>query len=303
VIRCGRELVLAAGAMNTPRLLLLSGIGPADELRALGIDVVVDVPEVGRNLQNHPGVDLQYSTRHEDSLTSELGVVGRVKLTADWVLRKKGLGTTNFFETGAFLRTRDNVDFPNMQYEFLPITRQLKNGKLKPVPGFQFWFDLSRPESRGAVKLRSADPSISPSVVFRHYHERQDMKDMIDGVRLARTLIRQPAWDRYRGVELSPGDSVESDSDIREFLRQRTGTSYHPSGSCRMGVDDAAVVDSDGRVNAVQGLRIVDASIMPKVITGNLNAPVLMMAEKITDRIKGNGPLSPSGAAPYRSTH
>jgi choline dehydrogenase len=298
---CVREVIVCAGAINTPKLLMLSGVGHPDQLRTHGITVTAEASEVGRNLQNHPGVDLQYATDDEHSLTAELGKVGRVKLALDWGLRRKGLGTTNFFETGAFLRTRDDVAFPNMQFEFLPLTRQLKNGKLIPIPGFQLWMDLSRPESRGAVTLLSADPTAHPSVVFNHLEAPQDMQDMIDGVRLTRTLIHQQAWDRYRGVELAPGSGVVSDADIAAFLRQQTGTSYHASSTCRMGVDPDAVVDSDGRVNAVSRMRIVDASIMPKVITGNLNAPVMMMAEKLADRIRGKQPLAPSNASFYRN--
>jgi choline dehydrogenase len=301
-IICEREVVLCAGALNTPKLLMLSGVGAPDELRRHGIDVAADAPEVGRNLQNHPGVDIQYTTNFEDSLTAELGMIGRAKLGADWILRRKGLGTTNFFETGAFLRSRDDVAFPNLQYEFLPLTRELKNGKLVPIPGFQFWMDLSRPESRGAVMLRSADPADHPSIVFNHLEARQDMKDLVDGVRLARTtLVRQPAWEKFRGAELSPGPDVVSDADIEAFIRRSTGTSYHPAGTCRMGLDADAVVDSEGRVKFVRGIRIVDASIMPKVITGNLNAPVMMMAEKISDRIRGVTPLPASEAAYYRA--
>ena len=295
-ITCEREVILCAGAVNTPKLLMLSGIGPADELRRHGIGVVADIAAVGSNLQNHPGVDLQFSTRYEDSLTAELNLFGRAKLGANWVIRRKGLGTTNFFETGAFLRTRDDVDFPNMQYEFLPLTRKLVNGKLIPIPGFQVWMDLSRPESRGFVRLRSANPADAPSIVFNHMQSRQDMQDMIDGIRLTRTLVSQSAWDEYRREELTPGPDVTSDSEIEAFVRQATGTSYHASGTCRMGVDANAVVDSDGRLNGIRRLRVVDASIMPKVITGNLNAPVMMMAEKISDRILSKTPLPPSRA-------
>ena len=185
-----------------------------------------------------------------------------------------------------------------MQYEFLPLTRKLVNGKLIPIPGFQVWMDLSRPESRGFVRLRSANPADAPSIVFNHMQSRQDMQDMIDGIRLTRTLVSQSAWDEYRREELTPGPDVTSDSEIEAFVRRRRGTSYHPSGTCRMGVDANAVVDSDGRVNGIRRLRIVDASIMPKVITGNLNAPVMMMAEKISDRIRARHPCR----RPARST-
>ncbi|MDQ8708098.1 choline dehydrogenase [Streptomyces sp. LHD-70] len=301
-IHCEREVVLCAGALNTPKLLMLSGVGPAGELRRHGIAVRANVPGVGQNLQNHPGIDLQYGTRYEDSLTSELHMLGRAKLGADWVLRRKGLGTTNFFEAGAFLRTRDDVDFPNMQYEFLPLTRKLVNGKLVPIPGFQFWMDLSRPESRGTVTLRSPNPADAPVAVFNHYESRQDMQDMIDGIRLMRDrVVRQPAIAQFNPQQLNPGPDMDSDRDIEAFVRKSTASSYHPSGSCRMGSDPDAVVDSEGRANAVAGLRIADASIMPKVITGNLNAPVMMMAEKIADRVRGRQPLAPSDAVYHRA--
>jgi choline dehydrogenase len=299
-ITCEREVVVCAGAINSPKLLMLSGVGDPDELRKHGIAVSAESRQVGRNLQNHPGIDLQYATDNKDSLTAELSMVGRAKLAADWALRRRGLGTTNFFETGAFLRTREDVAFPNMQFEFLPLTRKLDNGKVIPIPGFQFWMDLSRPESRGAVTLRSADPAGHPSIVFNHLESRQDVQDMIDGVRLTRTLVRQQAWDRYRGVEISPGTEACSDADITAFLRRKTNTSYHSCGTCRMGVDPDAVVDGEARVNAVNRLRVVDASIMPRVITGNLNAPVMMMAEKLADRIRGEPPLPPSDAPFYR---
>lgn len=286
-IRSRREVIVSAGAVNTPRLLMLSGLGDPDELNPLGIEVVAEARQVGKNLQNHPGVDIQFSTAEEDSLTSEIGPVGRAKLGADWLARRQGLGTTNFFEAGAFLRTRDDVDFPNMQYEFLPLTRQLKGKKLVPVPGFQFWIDLSRPLSRGSVTLQSADPDAAPRTVFNTYIERTDLEDMIAVVKQARDIVSQPSLAKYCRAELNPGPDVRSDAEIEAWIRTATGTSYHPSGTCRMGTDDQAVVDSEGRVKAVSGLRVVDASIMPKVITGNLNAPVMMMAEKIADSIKG----------------
>jgi choline dehydrogenase len=299
--RCNREVIVSAGAVNTPRLLMLSGLGDPDELARHGIGVVAPAREIGRNLQNHPGVDIQLAADDEDSLTSEIGGWDRVKLGADWILRRRGLGTTNFFEAGAFLRSRDDVDFPNVQYEFLPLTRQLRKGKLVPVPGFQFWVDLSRPLSRGSVKLRSADPFAPPLTVFNTYAERQDLDDMIATVRQARDIVAQPSLAKYARAELNPGPSVQTDAEIEAWIRTATGTSYHPCGTCRMGVDDDAVVDSEGRVKAVSGLRVVDASIMPKVITGNLNAPVMMMAEKIADRIKGVETLAASDAEYYRS--
>ena len=295
-----REVVVCAGTFNSPKLLLLSGIGADDELRRHGIDVVADVAEVGRNLQNHPGVDVQWAADDEDSLTSELGPIGQVSLAANWALRRKGLGASNWFEAGAFLRTNDTVAFPNMQYEFLALTRKLVNGKLIPIPGFQVFMDLSRPLSRGAVTLRSADPAAPPSIVFNHLAQPQDLQDLIDGVRLVREIVGQSTWDPYRRAEIAPGPDATSDADLKAFVRQNLGTAYHGAGSLRMGADDEAVVDGQGRVRAIAGLRVVDASIMPKVVTANLNAPVIMMAEKIADRILGRSPLAPSATSFYR---
>lgn len=300
-VTCEREVILCAGAFNSPQLLMMSGVGDPEELRRHGIGLKAEARQVGRNLENHPGVNLQYATGYADSLVSELDLIGRAKLGAQWLLTKKGLGASNFFETGAFLRTRDDVAFPNMQFEFLPLTRYVRNGKLVAIPGFQFWMDLSRPESRGAVTLRSANPADAPSIVFNHLQSRQDLRDLVDGVRLARDLIRQPAWDKYRGQELSPGADAQSDADLERFVRANLGTSYHPSGTCRMGADDDAVVDGEGRVKAVRRMRVVDASIMPRVVSANLSAAIMMMAEKISDRILGKPALPPSTAASYKA--
>jgi choline dehydrogenase len=299
---CEREVILCAGAFNSPQILMLSGVGDADQLRQHGIELKADVPGVGRNLENHPGVNIQYATSYEDSLVSQLDTFGQFRLAAEWMLRKKGLGTSNFFETGAFLRTGPDIAFPNIQFEFLPLTRQLRNGKLVAIPGFQFWMDLSRPESRGAVTLRSADPSAPPRIVFNHLESPRDLQDLIDGVRMARDMIHQPVWDKYRGMELAPGPQVQSAADLEGFIRNTLGTSYHPSGTCRMGVDDGSVVDDEGRIKTIRGIRIVDASIMPRIVTANLSAAIMMIAEKISDRILNRPPLPRSNASYYRVT-
>lgn len=296
--RAGREVILCAGAFNSPKLLLLSGIGDAEELQAHGIPVRVHAPQIGKNLENHPGVNLQYATSRENSLVSELGPVGRVKMGLNWMLFKQGLGTTNFFESGAFLRSSEHFAYPNVQFEFLPLTRLLKNGRLVAIPGFQFWLDLSRPKSRGHVRLRSADPAAAPDIVFNHFADANDMRDMIDSIRLARKIIAQPAWDAVRGEELAPGAHAQSNRELEAFVRTNTGTSYHPSGTCRMGTDEDAVVDEFGRVRGVSRLRVADAAIMPRIVTGNLSACVLMMAEKISDHVRGRAAL-PVSPAPW----
>lgn len=301
VVNCGREVILCAGAFNSPKLLMLSGVGDPDDLRRHDIALKAEARQVGKNLENHPGVNLQYATKYEDSLVSQLNLFGQAKLGAQWMLTRKGLGASNFFETGAFLRTREDVTFPNMQFEFLPLTRYVKNGKLVASPGFQFWMDLSRPESRGSVTLRSANPKDAPSIVFNHLASGQDLKDLVDGIRLARTLVNQPAWDGFRGKELTPGLHAQSDGDLEHFVRANLASSYHPAGTCRMGSDDDAVVDSDGRVKAVRRIRIIDGSIMPRVVTANLSAAIMMMAEKLSDRIMGKAPLTPSAATYYKA--
>ena len=301
-IAARREVVLCAGAFGSPKVLMLSGLGAADELRRHGIPVIADVAEVGRNLQNHPGVDVQWAADHEDSLTSQVGPLGQARLAAEWGLLRRGLGATNFFEAGAFLRTNDEVAFPDMQYEFLALTRKLVNGKLIPVPGFQFWMDLSRPRSRGQVSLRSANPAAPPSIVFNHLTDRHDLTDLVAGIRLIREIVAQPAWTRYNRGELTPGADVTSDTELEAFVRSKLGTSYHPSGTVRMGADAEAPVDPEGRFRAVAGLRVIDASIMPKVVTANLNAPVMMMAEKIADRILGRPAPAAEHIEVYRRT-
>jgi choline dehydrogenase len=299
-ITARREVVLSAGAFGSPKLLMLSGLGPADQLRQHGISVVADVAEVGQNLQNHPGVDVQWAADDQDSLTAQLGTIGQARLAAEWGLRRRGLGATNFFEAGAFLRTNDRVRFPDMQYEFLGLTRKLVNGKLIPVPGFQFWMDLSRPRSRGQVTLRSASPAAAPSIVFNHLADRQDLLDLVAGVRLIRDLVAQPAWRRYNRGELTPGPDVTSDADLQAFVRAKLGTSYHPCSTVRMGSDDQAPVDPQGRFRAVPGLRVVDASILPRNVTANLNAPVMMTAEKLADQVLGRAALAADHVAVYR---
>jgi choline dehydrogenase len=293
-IGCRREVILCTGSMQSPKWLMLSGIGDPDQLAEHGVGLVAESREVGRNLQNHPGVDVQFSTANEDSLTAQLDPVGRVRLGAEWLLRRRGLGAGNYFEAGAFLRTRGDVDFPNVQFEFLPLARRLVGRRVVPTPGFQVWTDLSRPLSRGEVTLRSSDPADPPAVVFHTYEQEQDLEDVVDSVEMARDIAAQTALARFARAEFHPGPDVRTRAQLRKWVRRETGTSYHPAGSCRMGTDDAAVVDGEGRVRGVSALRVVDASIMPRVITGNLYAPVMMMAEKIADRIRGIEPLAPA---------
>lgn len=295
VVEAG-EVILAAGAFASPKLLMLSGVGDADHLADVGVPLAVPLPGVGRNLENHPGVNIQYRTSRADSVVRHLGPLGQVRLAVEWAFLRRGLGTTNFFEAGAFLRTRPDLAWPNVQFEFLPLLRYMRNGRLHAEPGFTFWMDLSRPASRGRVSLRSPNPAAPPRIVFDHLADREDRRDLVDGVKLARDLVAQPAWDGVRGEEVLPGPGVRTDREIDAWLTQAVGSSYHPGGTCRMGVDDGAVVDAEARVRGVEGLRVIDASIMPRTVTANLSAAIYMMAEKLSDTIRGRPPLPPDPA-------
>lgn len=287
---CRREVILAAGAFGSPQILMQSGIGDPDQLRPLGIPVIHAMRHVGAHLENHPGVNLQFVTEKKHSLVSQLGPLGKARLGLEWMLLRQGLGTTNFFEVGAFLPTRQDVDYANVQIEILPMLRKIENGKLIPSAGCNFWVGLARPASRGHVRLKSADPFQAPEIVFNHMAEYEDMRELAEGVDLAHRIVAQSPLASRIKAELSPGTHM-SRKQLEAWIAANIGTSYHPSGTCRMGHGDASVVDTAGRVHGTEGLRVVDASIMPKTVTGNICASVYMMAEKISDEIRGRRPL------------
>ena len=293
-----REVILCGGAIHSSHLLMLSGIGEAERLKKLGINLVVDLPGVGRHLRDHLSASVQYRETKNVSTAKNLNAVGRIMLGLNWLLFKRGLGATNFFEVGAFLRTRNDIHVPNVQVEFLPLLGEFMHGAVKLEDGFQYFFSLMRPTSVGSVELRSANPTDSPKFQFNYLTTEQDRRDAIDAVRQIRQIVTQPAWSEFRGAEVTPGTEVQTDEQILAFLRQTAGTNYHPCCSCRMGTDDQAVVDVDAKVRGIDNLRVVDASIMPEIVSGNLNAPVIMMAEKLSDTILGRPPLAPL-SAPY----
>lgn len=289
---CQREVILAAGAFGSPQIMMQSGIGNPDQLRPLGIEVKHALRDVGDHLENHPGLNLQFTTEWKHSMISEFGLLGKVKMGVEWLLMRKGLGTTNFFEVGGFLPTRQNVDYANVQVEFLPFLRKIVNGKLVGNAGFNVWVGLARPSSRGHVSLRSANPFDAPEIVFNHLAEPDDMQDMVEAIDLAHRIVAQSPLASKTTSETSPGTSM-SRKELKMWIPGAIGTSYHPSGTCRMGHGNASVVDTSGNVHGMTGLRIVDASIMPRTVTGNISATVYMMAEKISDVIRGKSPLQP----------
>ncbi|MBY6208630.1 MULTISPECIES: choline dehydrogenase [Halomonas] len=300
VIGVESEVVLCAGALHSPQILMLSGIGDRDDLAKHGIGSVVHLPGVGRGLKDHVAAPVQYRATLNVSIAKELTLLGKLKIGLLWKAFKKGLGATNFFEVGAFVRTNEKEVIPNVQFEFIPMLGEFQHGSVKLENGFQYFFSLMRPTSEGQVWLSSADYKDAPKFVFNYLATEKDRRDAIDAVRSIRHVIAQTAWDKLRGEEVMPGKEVETDDQILAFLKETAGTNYHPCCTCRMGSDENSVVDGEGRVHGVANLRVVDASIMPEIVSGNLNAPVIMMAEKIADAIKGEAALTKSEANYYK---
>lgn len=298
-LEVGEELILSAGALNSPQLLMLSGIGDADMLRRAGITVAAHLPGVGANLMDHAAASVRFTARGNASLARHLSPLGRVRVGAEWLLFKRGIGTTNYFETGAFLRTSDQEKIPNFQYEFIPLMGDFQDGSVSLADGFQYLFALMRPTSRGRVWIDSADPMAAPKFVFNYLSTGKDQRDAIGAVRMTRDMIARPAWDRYRGLEVAPGAELQTDDEILGYLRTVIGTQFHPCGSCRMGSDDLSVTNDVGRVHGVDNLRVADAALMPQIVSGNLNAPIIMMAEKLADSILGRTPLPRQKMAYY----
>jgi choline dehydrogenase len=300
--RASREVIVSGGAINSPQLLMLSGIGPADHLRQHGIDVIADLPGVGENLQDHIETYVQHACLQPITLYSATKPLNQLKIGIEWILFRRGLGASNQFEAGGFIRSRPGVEHPDLQYHFLPIAMNYDGTNPAKTHGFQAHVGPMRPTSRGHVKLRSADPRAHPSILFNYMTTAQDRQEFRDGIKLTREIFAQKAFDQYRGPELAPGPNVRTDAEIDAHLRKKAESAYHPSCTCRMGLptDRMAVVDAAGRVHGMEGLRVIDASIMPNVVSGNLNAPVIMMAEKLADTILDKPPLPPSDAPVYQ---
>ena len=293
-----REVILCGGAINSPHLLKLSGVGPAEELRKHGIDVVCDRPGVGENLQDHLEFYFQVACKKPVTLYSAMSPLAKAFIGARWILFKDGLGATNHFESCGFIRSRAGIRYPDIQYHFLPLAVTYDGQSMAKQHGFQAHVGPMRSKSRGWVRLNSSAPDAKPEIRFNYMSHPDDWAEMRACVRLTREIFAQSPFDAYRGAELQPGSHVTEDADIDAFIRDKVETAYHPSCSCKMGRadDPMAVVDPATRVIGVDGLRVVDASIMPSITTGNLNAPTLMIAEKAADQILGRPPLAPSNA-------
>jgi choline dehydrogenase len=301
VISAQREVVLAASSLNSPKLLMLSGIGPAAHLAQHSIDVVADRPGVGQNLQDHLELYIQMAASQPVSLFKYWNLFGKAWVGLQWLLAKRGPGASNQFESAAFIRSQAGVDYPDIQYHFLPIAVRYDGQAAAEGHGFQAHVGPMRSHSRGAVSLRSADPNADPVIRFNYMSDPQDWEDFRRCIRLTREIFAQPAFAPYVRHEIQPGASLQSDEALDGFIRDHAESAYHPCGTCRMGRadDPTAVVDPHARVIGVQGLRVADSSIFPRITNGNLNAPSIMVGEKVSDLLLGRDPLAPDNAQPW----
>jgi len=288
-----REVILCAGAINSPHLLHLSGVGPAHLLNRLGLPVKHDRPGIGANLSDHPDIVIQHRCKQSITLAEKARSPRKYLTGLQWFLTKSGAAATNHFEAGGFIRSRAGIEHPDLQFTFMPLAVIPGTVETRPEHAFQVHIDLLRPESLGRLEARSADPREPPSILFNYLQSPRDREDFRVSVELLREILGQKALDPYRGEELFPGPEVRSADQIDAWVRQAVETCYRPVGTCKMGIasDQFAVVDDELRVHGLSGLRVVDASIMPSIVSGNTNAPTIMIAERAADLIKGKTPL------------
>ena len=296
-----REVIIAASSINSPKLLQLSGIGAPETLKAAGIDVVHALPGVGENLQDHLEIYFQLKSKEPVTLYSKLNWFSKGMIGLEWMLFGTGLGATNHFESCGFIRSRAGIEYPDIQFHFLPAAMRYDGKAAFNNHGFQVHVGPMRSKSRGFVRIRSKDPRESPRILFNYLSHPDDLVEWRSCIRLTREIMAQPAMERYAGAEIQPGKVVETDDQIDAFIREHCESAYHPCGTCKMGSpqDPMAVVDAECRVIGIANLRVADSSIMPQVTNGNLNAPTLMIGEKASDHILGRDPLPPSNQEPW----
>ena len=300
----GAEIILCGGAINTPQLLQLSGVGRADALRALGIHVVADLPGVGENLQDHLEVYVQYASKLPVSMAPALKYRNRPMVGAKWLFLRSGPGASNHFEGGGFVRSNDDVAYPNLMYHFLPIAIRYDGSSPAGGHGYQVHVGPMYSDSRGSVRITSRDPAVHPALLFNYMSTPTDLREWAEAIRITRSILNQPAFAEFNGGELSPGPGVSTDAEILDWVRRDAETALHPSCTAKMGTGPDSVTDpASMRVHGLDGLRIVDASVMPYVTNGNIYAPVMMTAEKSADLILGNTPLPPEPVPFYRHGH
>jgi choline dehydrogenase len=298
-IYADREVLLCAGAVQSPQILMHSGIGPSDSLRRVGVQPFIDAPDVGRNMQDHLDVIINVECTQPVTAHSARKGIKQLFVGMDYVFRKQGAGRQNFLEAGAFIKSRSELDRPDLQTHFV-IAMMKDHAKTDPgLEGYSAHICQLRPESRGTIALDSADPFADPLIDPNYLATDEDLRSLREGVRMQRDVFAQNAFDPYRGPEYAPGAAVKTDAEIDAWIRQTAETIYHPVGTCRMGSDDRSVVDGDLKVRGVEGLRVIDASVMPTLVSGNTNAPTIMIAEKISDVIRGRKAMAPEDVPVY----
>jgi len=299
-VKASREVILSAGAFNSPVILMHSGIGPAARLREQGIEVLHDLSGVGENLMDHPLTSLQVTCTQPVTLYRHLNPLSQVKGFVDWLLTRGGVLANNHFDAVGFIRTKAGVRFPDLQIALFQIAVAEGSADFVRKHAFQLQFSSQRPRSRGYVRLASNDPLAAPRIRYNMLEHPEDMEVLEAGFRLGRELVRQPSLAAFAGEEMFPGANVQSDAELESWLRETCHSSYHPCGTCRMGADPMAVVDPECRVHGIGGLRVADASVMPLIPSANINCPTMMVGEKAADLIAGKAPLPPSNL-PYYS--
>ena len=295
-IKAKKEVLLCAGSIGSPHLLQLSGIGPKEVLNNAGVEVVHELPGVGENLQDHLEVYFQYNCKKPITLNSKLNLFSKGLIGVQWILAKTGLGATNHFESCGFIRSRAGIEWPNIQYHFLPAAMRYDGNAAMKGHGYQVHAGVNKVSSRGNVRIKNSNPSSKPSIIFNYLETEEDRQDWRDCIRLTREILSQPALDEFNGGEASPGLEVKSDDEIDAWVRANVESAYHPSCSCKMGSsnDPMAVVNSDGQVIGIDNLRVIDSSVFPTIPNGNLNGPTIMLAEKMADSVIGKKPLKSS---------
>lgn len=288
-----KEVILSAGSIGSPHLLQLSGIGDQQDLTKAGIETLHHLPGVGKNLQDHLEFYFQFKCKQPITINGKLGLFSKGLIGAHWLLFRDGLGATNHFESCGFIRSKPGIEWPDLQYHFLPAAMRYDGKSAFAGHGFQVHIGHNKPKSRGAVTVKTANPDDAPNILFNYLEHPDDIEGFRDCVKLTREIIHQDAFDEYRDEEIQPGTDVQTDEQIDSFVRASVESAYHPSCSCKMGEDDMAVVNSNTQVRGISGLRVVDSSIFPTITNGNLNAPTIMVAEKAADIILGKQPLAP----------
>ena len=290
-VQAAREVILSAGAVGTPHILKLSGVGPQQELRGFGIDVILDNPHVGANLQDHPDLQIQFACKQPVTLRQHAARPRRYLVGLEWFLRRRGVAASNQFEAAAYLRTRAGVRKPNIKLEFFPLAISHENYRPYAIDSFQIHMTMMDAASRGAVRLRSADPAAAPALTVGYLSSEADLQTFREAVAMTREIVAASAFDAFRGAEIDPGDAVAGDGALDDWMRRRVGTAYHLSCSCRMGPIGRSVVGPDLRVHGLDGLRIADASAMPHIVAANTNATTIMIGERAADFCLGRAPL------------